>query len=371
MSNFDTAFPERRRARKAASLARLRKQQLIREQENMPVQQTSFTYKLGEIEQALLIDHLEKGNYRSLSNVPYTIIAAETDDCKIMLYTSGKLLVQGKGAQDFVMFVLEPKILGKVGLGYEEMLNPENFSIHIGVDESGKGDFFGPMVIAAAYSDKELAHKMKGMGVKDSKNISSDEKAIKLAGEIKKLLGKRFAIVQIGPSAYNRLYAAMRNVNSILAWGHARAIENLLKIVPNCSKAISDQFGDEELIKKALMKNGRAIELVQRHKAESDIAVAAASVLARAAFLNWLKKMGNEFKIHFPKGASDEVVNKGIELVKQHGAEVLLKTAKCHFRTLDKVLKATGYKRADVGKEALVASKPFTYKKKDKYQKAL
>jgi ribonuclease HIII len=354
---METAFPQRHYTRRAAVLAKLKEKEDSKELE--PPQQTSFSYKLNEKEQALLRDYLEKGNYNRIYDVPYTTIAAETDDCKIMLYTSGKLLVQGKGAQDFVMFVLEPKILGRVGIGYEEMLNPENFSVHIGVDESGKGDFFGPMVIAAAYSDKELAYKMKGLGVKDSKNISSDDKAIKLAGEIRKLLGNRYAIVQIGPEAYNRLYAAMRNVNSILAWGHARAIENLLKIVPNCPKAISDQFGDEELIKKALMKKGRTVELVQRHKAEADIAVAAASVLARAAFLNGLKKIGNAFKIYFPKGASDRVVEKAVELIKNSGASTLLKTAKCHFRTLDKVLEITGYKRSDVGKEALVVSKSF------------
>jgi len=323
---------------------------------------TSFTYPLTSDQQILLTEVLQSGNYRPIV-VPYAQIAAETDTCKIILYQSGKCLVQGRTAQEFVTYVLEPKVLGHVGVGYEEMLNPEAYAPHMGIDESGKGDFFGPLVIAGAYADKELAKTMLAMGVKDSKNISSDKKAHQLARDIRSLLGKRFSIVMIGPQAYNRLYAKFRSVNAMLSWGHARAIENLLEQVPGCPRAISDQFGDKEQVKRALMTRGRKVELVQRHRAEADVAVAAASILARAAFLSALDKLHKDYGKKFPKGASDQVKAAAEDLVKQHGAGILLKTAKCHFRTTDQVLEKLALKRAALGREGMIKSKPYTFRR--------
>jgi ribonuclease HIII len=309
-----------------------------------PLEKTSFTFKLTDEQQALLTHILSSGNYRRIQ-VPYTSIAAETDECKIALYESGKCLVQGTGARDFVTFVLEAQVLGKVGLGYEELLNPEQFEAHVGVDESGKGDYFGPLVIAAAYTDKDLTKKMMEMGVRDSKNISSDRRVLELARQIRKMLGKRFNVVTIGAQAYNRLYQKMRNVNLVLAWGHARAIENILQEVPNCARAISDQFGSRHLIEKALMSRGKKITLQQRHRAESDMAVAAASILARAAFLAGIRKMQEQYHQRFPKGASTQVVEAAKKLVEHHHAGILLQTAKCHFKTTEVVLGKGGIQR--------------------------
>ncbi len=325
----------------------------------------SFTYKLTDDQQSTLIDILRSGNYRP-TEVPYTRIAAKGEDCSINLYTSGKLLVQGKGAQDFVQFVLEPLVLLSVSVGYEDVLNPELAQAHMGVDESGKGDFFGPMVIAAAYIDETLIDAMRDLDVKDSKNITSDKKAMFLGGEIRKLLGRRFALVTIGPAAYNRLYSKMRSVNRILAWGHARAIENLLEAVPNCPRAISDQFGNKETVERALMQKGRGIELIQRHKAESDPAVAAASIIAREAFLRALIKMGKQYDIEFKKGASAAVREAAVDLVKAKSPEVLLQTAKCHFKTTEGVLGELGLKRDVLPPEGQVTSKPYTYRGKKK-----
>jgi len=309
-----------------------------------PLEKTTFTFKLTEEQQIVLSDLLMKGNYRPIQ-VPYTTAAAETDECKIAIYTSGKCVVQGKGAKDFIAFVLEPKVLGQVGLGYEETLNPEQYEPHIGVDESGKGDYFGPMVIAAAYADSDLARKMLASGVRDSKNISSDKRIFELDRQIRNMLGKRFSLVVIGAQAYNRLYLKLRNVNQLLAWGHARAIENILPFVPQCQWAISDQFGKKELIERALMSRGRKIVLQQRHKAESDVAVAAASILARAGFLNGMRKMQEQYRQRFPKGASDQVVAAAKQLVENNSPDILLQTAKCHFRTTDVVLGQGGMKR--------------------------
>ena len=146
-------------------------------------------------------------------------------------------------------------------------------------------------------------------------------------------------------------------MNNILAWGHARAIENLLDAVPNCTRAVADQFGPKRQIEQALMKKGRSIELEQRPKAESDPAVAAASILARATFLRALDKMKDQYDQDFPKGASPKVREEAETLVKTKGPEVLLETAKCHFRTTDQVLAAAGHQRAELGPEGQAVSK--------------
>jgi len=198
-------------------------------------------------------------------------------------------------------------------LGYEAILNPEAIAPHIGVDESGKGDFFGPLVIASAYTDESLSQAMQEMGVRDSKKITSDARMLEIARYLRKLLGDRFSVISIGPAKYNELYTRIRSVNSLLAWGHARAIENLLEKVPACPRAVSDQFGSKEQVKRALLQKGRKIELVQRHRAESDIAVAAASILAREGFLLGLRKLGEQNGIKLPKGASNLVQDAAVD----------------------------------------------------------
>jgi ribonuclease HIII len=326
------------------------------------MQKTSFTFKLTEPQQAALLKLLGTGNYRPVE-VPYTRIAVDAEQCRVALYTSGKCVVQGKGAHDWVVFNLEPQILQEARLGYDEVVDPEASQPHMGIDESGKGDFFGPLVIAAAYVNKPLAKAFNEKGVRDSKTVSSDKKAEEMARDIRAMLNERYAIVAIGPRAYNRLYAKMRSVNDILAWGHARAIENLLERVPDCPRAVSDQFGPKRQIEQALMKHGRSIELIQRPKAESDPAVAAASILARAAFLQALRKLGQQYDIEIPKGASDRVRETAGTLLATHGPDVLLDTVKCHFRTTDAVLEAAGRSRADLGPEGQAVSKVFTRRK--------
>jgi len=318
----------------------------------------SFTFELSEAQQAALILILEGGNFKR-ATVPYSLIAVDGDHCRIVLYTSGKVVVQGKGAQDFVTFTLEPLVLLSAQVGYEDVLNPEALAPHIGVDESGKGDFFGPMVIASAYTDKAITERMRELGVKDSKKISGDKRILELAREIRNLLGNRFTLIQISPGKYNQLYAKMRSVNAMLAWGHARAIENMLAVVPGCPRAISDQFGSKEQVQRALMHNGRKIELVQMHKAESDLAVAAASILAREAFVLGLQKLGDQYGVKLPKGCSDLVQAAAVELIRKKSPQILLETAKCHFRTTEEVLGKVGETRAALGPIGAIQSKPY------------
>jgi ribonuclease HIII len=307
----------------------------------------SFTFKLNEEQQQALHQLLAHPKYLP-ETVPHTQIAASIPDCRINLYNSGKLLVQGKAAQEWITFTLETEILKEVVIGYEELLDPEAFQPHMGIDESGKGDFFGPLVIASAYVDEELVHKLRELGVRDSKKISSDNVALNLAREIRKVLGDRCAMVTIGNRSYNRMYTKIRNVNKMLAWGHARAIENLLEKVPDCPRALSDKFGPTHQIERALMDKGKKIKLDQRTKAESDPAVAAASILARAGFIYALKTMGKEHGFEVPKGASEKVRREAEKLVAYKGPGILLDTAKCHFQTTDKVLAEVGYTRKDL-----------------------
>jgi len=321
------------------------------------VERTSFTYKLSREQQNTLAGILKSGNYVPV-RVEHTIVAARSDKCSIALYKSGKCLVQGRGAADFVTFVLEPLVLQSAELGYEDVLHPEAVQPHMGVDESGKGDFFGPIVAAAAYVDPALAEAMRELDVKDSKRITSDGKALDLGRELRKLLGKRFSIVKIGPQAYNRLYSKMRNVNTLLSWAHARAIENLLDVVPDCPRAISDKFGNEEQLKRALMKKGRSIELEQKTQAESDLAVAAASILARESYLYSLKDLREKYGMELPKGASAGVREWAVELAGKNGPEVLIEAAKCHFKTTDEVLKQLKLDRTALPPEGQVTSKP-------------
>ena len=317
---------------------------------------TSYSCKLTDGQRAKLRAILENGNYRKVE-VPYADVAVKGEDFSATLYTSAKFLVQGRGTEDFILYVLEPEVLGAATLGYEEVLDPSSTAPHMGIDESGKGDFFGPLVACAAYTDPTLSAKMRKMGVRDCQKLS-DAQVLAIGAKARALLGpNRFKLVAIGPEAYNRLYAKNRNVNSVLSWAHARAIENLLETMPSCPRAVADQFGAEHLIKRALMQKGRAIVLEQHHKAESDIAVAAASVIAREYFLRALARLAETFGGTFPKGASEAVVAAGAAFVQKHGPAELPKVAKCHFRTADNALARAGRTRAEIGPLGQVVSR--------------
>jgi len=208
-----------------------------------------------------------------------------------------------------------------------------DYITHIGTDESGKGDFFGPLVIAGVMVDEKNAEKFIELGIKDSKKLS-DKKMLSMAVEIKKYAPH--SIIAISNLKYNELYNNMKNLNKLLAWGHARAIENILEH-NTCSYALSDKFGDESLIQSALMKNGRSIRLDQMCKAESDIAVAAASVLARATFVQKMTDMENIYGIKFQKGCSSLVKDVAKDFVSKFGKEKLKEVCKTHFKTYKEI----------------------------------
>jgi len=202
----------------------------------------------------------------------------------------------------------------------------------IGVDESGKGDYFGPLVIAACYVAPH--HYAELEGVTDSKKMT-DQACLRLDPIIRR--NCPHAVIVIGPPKYNELYEKIRNLNRLLAWGHARAIEDVLEKQP-CDLVISDQFADPAGLRRALFEKGRQVQLVSMVRAESDLAVAAASVLARAGFLNRLKRLGEETGMTLPKGAGPQVDDAARRLVREKGREALGQVAKLHFKTTQKVL---------------------------------
>jgi len=298
---------------------------------------SSYTCKLTDPQAVALKDWLQAHGYK-FRDVPYARFAGEKDKTNLVFYESGKLVIQGKGTQEFIEFVLEPEILKEARLGYETVLNPELLLARLGVDESGKGDFFGPLCVAGVYVNESVVKVWKDSGIRDSKNISSDKRIKDLAELIRETPGCVSTVVPIGNEAYNRLYAKMKSVNTMLAWGHARVIENLMgqkhKMNPPPVRAISDQFAhSKDTVAKALMTLGREIELIQKHRAEEDLAVAAASILARHEFVTRLAALERQYEIVLPRGASAAVDAAAKHFIEKHGVGNLPKVAKMHFRT--------------------------------------
>lgn len=208
-----------------------------------------------------------------------------------------------------------------------------DYITHIGTDESGKGDFFGPLVIAGVMVDENAAKIFLDAGIKDSKKVT-DKKILTLEPLIKQ--NSVYSIVAISNGRYNQLYAKIKNLNKLLAWGHARVIENVLE-KENCEYALSDKFGDENLIKSALMEKGKCIKLEQMVRAESDIAVAAASILARAEFVHRIQDMENTYGLTFPKGCAPQVKTAAKEFIEKYGKNRLQEVCKTHFKTYNEI----------------------------------
>src|SRR5438132_3188762 len=293
----------------------------------------SYTHPLSLGQVTKLRALLERLGFE-FSPKEYTLFFAQKDKLSVAVYEKGpKVLVQGRDVEEFVQFELEPKILGEAKLGYEEVHSPEMFEPHFGVDESGKGDFFGPLVISGVYVDRGIGRKLLDAGVVDSKRIGSDNRIRALADTIRKTSLGLVETVLIGPAKYNELYDKLGNLNKLLGWGHARVIENLVAKKPACPRSLSDQFAAARVISAFLLKHGSKIAIEQRPRAESDIAVAAASIVAREAFINWLERKSKELGMRLERGASPSVKEAARKLVEMNGPGALREVAKVHFRT--------------------------------------
>ncbi|WP_201456767.1 ribonuclease HIII [Chlamydia sp. 17-3921] len=290
-----------------------------------------FVTTLSPESQTKLKEKLEEKSF-IFSYPQNTIFQAKSPTVTCTLYSSGKLVIQGKGSQEFVEFILEPEVLHSISCPtLRQDLRPR-----IGVDESGKGDFFGPLCVAGVYaSDAMVLKKLYKTNIQDSKTLR-DTTILSLAKTIRSLC--TYDVLILYPEKYNELYGKFHNLNALLAWGHASIIDHLAPYPAKEVFAISDQFAaSKHTLLKALKKKNSDIFLIQKPRAEQDIVVAAASILAREAFITSIKKLENLHKIQLPKGASSRVKDVGRAILKAQGEEVLKKLCKAHFKTFSEI----------------------------------
>lgn len=274
-----------------------------------------------------LLEDLKEQGFE-ISKPPYTVFSAKKKGLSCTLYESGKLTVQGKERDEFIEYYLEPEILKE--FKYSNPTVGLDLTPRIGLDEAGKGDFFGPLCVAALFADAASIPKLVEMGVRDSKKIS-DDSILKLAKKLRAQFP--YTAIRLFPLKYNELYGKFKNLNRLLGWAHVAALGDLSQKT-GCKTAILDQFADKHVVDNMLRQKKLEIDLTQKVRGEQDPVVAAASILARAAFLEGMEKLSEEVGMTLPKGASAQVKKAAEELAGKHGAEVLKKVAKTHFKTM-------------------------------------
>ena len=284
-----------------------------------------FSSKFNPAAQSELRKQLEKDGF-VLKDVDHAFWQARKERNFITFYRSGKVVIQGKNVQEYVDKYLTFLKSNQSIHGLESITDLQNW---IGTDESGKGDVFGPLVVAALYIDKKSEHKLWLLEAKDSKKMST-QKIIETAKLVKKIF--IHTVVSLPPKKYNKLYQQFGNLNKLLAFAHAQAIQNLIEKT-SCSVVISDKFGDEAILQDAL-GNTKDFKLIQKVRAEDNLAVAGASILARAKFVESLDQLSQKYEMDFPPGASKKV---GIALQRflhKYGKDELKNVAKTHFKTI-------------------------------------
>ncbi len=266
-------------------------------------------------------------------NFNYEIIVNNNkENVKVLVYFGKKgvkIVLQGNKESEIYKQVFN-QLFGEEL--FEENNNSDeiNFDEYIGTDESGKGDYFGPLVTAAVYTNKQINYELEQVGVKDSKLIPDNE-IKKIEVDLKKIVKDKYDIITINPEKYNSLFEQFKNLNKILAWAHTKAIQNLIDNV-NCKNVISDKFGNEFLIKSELSKKNIDINIYQTTKGERFTGVAAASVLARAKVIDWFKTKSKEIGFEIPKGAGEQVNLIAQKVLQKTNKEYLSKMIKFHFK---------------------------------------
>lgn len=291
--------------------------------------QNTLSLKINKSQRQVIIDLLLGAGWKEETPPnEYVEVKMRGNGGVVLIYTSGKLVAQGSGDFSFI----------EESLGSTKKMD-KTFKPHIGTDEVGKGDYFGPMVLGAAYVDAGSAPKLEEIGVGDSKKFS-DSKIETMAAEIKKVIPH--ATLVFTPAEYNETYPEYGNVSPMLADLHAKVAADLLEQLSKgrvaCNHVVVDQFSKNvKRLENAFSKIKHDITLEQFHKGESDIAVAAGSILARAKFLEEWGKMDEKYDMKFPKGASS-VIGAGKDFVAEHGEEELRNVAKVSFKTTSQVL---------------------------------
>ncbi|MFT7616408.1 MAG: ribonuclease HIII [Planctomycetota bacterium] len=293
----------------------------------------TFVVKLNSAEMDAFEGEVRSGSFEFRS-IDYARFGAKGEGVSVALYNSGKCVVQGKGMEQFVAHYLPGHEAQSPKVKKEEDAVLEFESVVVGSDESGKGDYFGPLVVAAVAFGPEYVSIMEDVTLGDSKKLS--RKQIQEASVvIKEKLPHE--IVVIGPEKYNQLYAKFRNLNSLLAWAHGTALERVLDQT-QADTIVVDKFCEEAPFRRGLKEKGNAAKLILRPRAESIPAVGAASILASEAFHRSLFFLGKEYDLTLPKGAGGQVDAAAKRLVKVRGEEILPFVAKMHFANTRKVL---------------------------------
>ncbi len=297
-----------------------------------------YTLQLSADEALLLEKKLRSRAGFNAAERPYASFCFEGPAVNVAYFPKkGKLLVQGSGSDEFLECVLRLDPAGSAPAPGTLPKGLVDVSPHFGVDESGKGDYFGPLVVAGVYSDELCAHELLKLGCKDSKAFSDDRALHNVAERVKALPGVVYEVICIGPARYNELYADFGNLNRLLAWGHARVIAALHDKVPSCPRALSDQFANEWVLKRALGQRHIPVTLEQRPRAESDVAVAAASILARDRFVQWMHATSAAAGCPIPLGCAPHVMKAARAFVQKHGRERLADVAKLHFKLTSQI----------------------------------
>ena len=306
-----------------------------------PKRLTTYTLKLDDAGMERLKAACEERSWEAFE-VAYARFAFKGADVNVTAYESGKVVIAGKGTEDFVVNVIEPTVTYAPKLGYDEVLHPDWFEPHAGLDESGKGDFFGPVIAATVIADKPAIDAWMKAGVRDSKTIA-DTQILKLDKLIRETQGVVVETCYCGMPKYNQLMGRTgANLNSLLAWQHATALCAALdkKWVP---RGLLDQFSKQPLVQRELKKKLKSdFALDMRTKAEEDPVVAAASVVARAEFVRVMRSLSQKFGEPLLKGASAGVKEQGRKIIEKFGARSLGDFAKLHFRTAYEVVRDAG-----------------------------
>lgn len=306
-----------------------------------PKKLSTYTVKLDDEQMERLRAICDARGWQPFE-VAYARFAFKGPDVNVTAYTSGKVVVAGKGTETFVSMTIEPEVTGVAKLGYDDVLHPEWFEAHAGLDESGKGDFFGPVVAATVIAEKRAIESWREARVQDSKKIAESQ-ILKLDRLIRDTPGVVVKTCYCSMAKYNELMARPRaNLNSLLAWQHSTALQQALaeKSVP---WGLLDQFTEQPLVQRELTRKGvTGFELRMRTKAEDDPVVAAASVVARAEFVRQMKKLSDQFGGPLQKGAGPLVKAQARQIIDRLGARALGQFAKLHFRTAYEVVLAAG-----------------------------
>ncbi|MDR2735279.1 MAG: ribonuclease HIII [Puniceicoccales bacterium] len=264
--------------------------------------------------------------------VAYADFAFKGNGINIVHYNSGKTVIQGKETEEFITFVLEPEITMEFNFGSNDEADPLWFQEHAGLDESGKGDLFGPLVTACVIAGPGAIKSLLAKGVKDSKKIHSENIILDLDSRIHAQKGVVCQKMVLSMKKYNELYLSFgSNMNRLLAWMHSRSLLGALQLRP-VSRGLLDQFSKAPLVQRYL-KDADGFTLDMQTKAERDPVVAAASIVARAEYVRQMAELSKLAGEKLQKGAGKQTLEQARKLVEKFGDDRLGEFAKLHFRT--------------------------------------